>query len=95
MRKLCVAVYVLLGAVIGLWLTFAFGGYVIYMLVGHGFFWWTGGALSLLPACIVGYLANRLWGRASHRQRSWMLWLGAVALAALGLGLPAWVYAVA
>jgi hypothetical protein len=35
MRKLCVAVYVLLGAVIGLWLTFAFGGYVIYMLVGQ------------------------------------------------------------
>lgn len=93
MKKLCVLVYVLLGAVIGLWLIFFLGGYVLYVLVGMGFFWWVGGALSLLPACIGGYMANRLWARASHRQRSWMLGVGAVALAVLVLAIPAWFYA--
>lgn len=90
MRKLCVAVYVLLGALFWLWFSLAIGGYLLYMLVGPEFFWWAWGALGLLSACIAGYMANRLWRCASHRQRSWMLGVGAVALAVLGVGLPAW-----
>ncbi len=39
MRKLCVAVYVLLGALFWLWFSLAIGGYLLYMLVGPEFVW--------------------------------------------------------
>ena len=94
MKKLCVALYMLLGAVLWLWFAFVQGGYILYALVGERFYWWAGIAGGVLASCFAGYSVNRIWRRATQLQQACLMTMGALMAATLiGVGLVAWLYA--
>lgn len=93
MRKLCVAIYMFLGAVLGLWLMFVQFGFHLLALTGERFFVTAGVACGLTISCLVGWFVDSIWRRASEWQRAYLVTLGALTIVTLiGVGLIAWIY---
>ncbi|MFL9583798.1 hypothetical protein [Stenotrophomonas sp. AB1(2024)] len=93
MHKLCIAIYMLLGAVFGLWLTFVCFWLQLWTLVGERFSVFAGIVGGLAMSSLAGYFVNFIWRRASQWQRAYLVTLGSLTIATLlGVGLIAWIY---
>jgi hypothetical protein len=93
MQKLCIAFYMVLGAVLGIWLSFVQFGFHLHALVGERLFVTVGAACALLVSCLVGCSINSIWRRASDWQRAYLATLGALTIATLiGIAVIVWIY---
>jgi hypothetical protein len=93
MHKLCIAIYTLLGAVLGFWLTFMGFWPQILAMVGERFSAVAGIAGGLAVSCLAGCFVNVIWRRASQWQQAYLVILGGLTISTLiGVGCIAWIY---
>lgn len=95
MQKLCIAFYMVLGAILGLWLAFVPFAPLRRSLVGEPLSVMVGVGCGLLVSCLAGSFVRVIWSRASVWQRAYLATLGALTIATLlGVGVIAWIYVV-